>query len=241
MACPNPYETETIAALSLAAILIYHPADADKKDSGARHAPELHSTRRGISTYIEGWLSDGESPIATEINLDAVEMSTNQFQPDEVQQEDGWFRAKGRDAEGFVRYRITEHTGNHYKVDYQENGGGSLTTLAKIELHLRGEARTVRVDGKAKTIRVLRVLSIADKPYTSCPPPVSSSLGQWDSCARPPSNAGVWRMSRMSGNRGSEVALFCENGALRPILNRMKHHAHKSRARVKQPRWLNSR
>ena len=131
----------------------------DKKGAAAEPELKIHPK---VFTFIEGWLSDGESPIATEINLDAVEMSTNQFQPDEVQQEDGWFRAKGRDGEGFVRYRITEQNGNHYKVDYQENGGGSLTTLAKIEFTV--EKREMRIAGKPKTIRVLRVLSYADKP-----------------------------------------------------------------------------
>jgi hypothetical protein len=132
---------------------------ADKKS--AVPAPELKIHPK-VFTYIAGWLSDGESPIATEINLDAAALSTNQFQPDEVQQEDGWVRAKGRDGQGFIRYRVTEHKGNHYSVEYQENGGGSLTTAAKIEFTV--EKREVRVDGKAKTVRVMRVQSYADKP-----------------------------------------------------------------------------
>ena len=132
---------------------------ADKK--GAATAPELKIHPK-VFTYIQGWLSDGESPIATEINLDAVELSTNQFQPDEVQREDGWIRAKGRDGQGFIRYRVTEHKGNHYTVEFQDNGGGTLTTAAKIEFTV--EKREMRVDGKSKTIRVLRVVSYADKP-----------------------------------------------------------------------------
>jgi hypothetical protein len=47
-------------------------------------------------------------------------------------------------------------------VDYQENGGGTLTTLAKIEFNV--EKREVRVQGRPKTIRVLKVTSYADKP-----------------------------------------------------------------------------
>jgi len=132
---------------------------ADKK--GAATAPELKIHPK-VFTYIEGWLSDGESPIATEINLDAVEASKNQFQPDEVQREDGWIRAKGRDGQGFIRYRVTERKRDHYKVEFQDNGGGTLTTASTIEFTV--EKREVRVDGKAKTIRVLRVLSYADKP-----------------------------------------------------------------------------
>jgi hypothetical protein len=146
-----------VVAATAAGLTFSHAAD--KKSAAA--APELKIHPK-VFTYIEGWLSDGESPIATELNLDAVETSTNQFQPEEVQQEDGWIRAKGRDGQGFIRYRVTEHKGSHYKVDYQENGGGTLTTMAKIEFTV--EKRDVRVDGKTKTIRVLRVLSYADKP-----------------------------------------------------------------------------
>jgi hypothetical protein len=144
--------------MSVAAAVLSLQA-ADKKGTVAPADLKIHPK---VFTFIEGWLSDGESPIATEINLDAVELSTNQFQPDELKEEDGWFRAKGRDGEGFVRYRITEQKGNHYKVDYQENGGGTLTTMAKIEFNV--EKREVRVQGKPKTIRVLRVTSCADKP-----------------------------------------------------------------------------
>ncbi|MEP6672655.1 MAG: hypothetical protein ABJF10_26055, partial [Chthoniobacter sp.] len=132
---------------------------ADKKGAPAPAELKIHPK---VFSFIAGWLSDGESPIVTEINLDAVEASTNQFQTDEVKQENEWTRSPNSDGNGFLRYRITEHKGNHYKVVYQNNGGGSLTTSATIEFSV--EKRDVRVDGKAKTMRVLRVLSIAGKP-----------------------------------------------------------------------------
>jgi hypothetical protein len=131
---------------------------AEKK--GAASEPEFKIHPK-VFSYVEGWLSDGESPVVTEINLDAVKLSTNQFQTDEIKEEDGWIRAKG-DGDGFRRYRVIEHKGNHYKIEYQDNGGGSLTTSAMIEFSV--EKREVRVDGKPRTVHVLRVLSYANKP-----------------------------------------------------------------------------
>src|SRR4051794_2449930 len=75
---------------------------------------------------VQGWLSDGESPMITEINLDAVAASRNQFDQDAVKQEDEWTSSPGSDGKGFMRYRVLESKGQHYKVEYQENGGGSL-------------------------------------------------------------------------------------------------------------------
>lgn len=131
---------------------------AEKKGVSAELEFKIHPK---VFSYVEGWLSDGESPVVTEINLDAVKVSTNQFQTDEIKEEDGWTRAKGETDGSFRRYRVVEHKGTHYKIEYQDNGGGSLTTSATIEFSV--EKREVRVDGKAKTIRVLRVLSIAEQ------------------------------------------------------------------------------
>jgi hypothetical protein len=60
-----------------------------------------------------------------------------------------------------MRYRVLESKGNHYKVEYQENGGGTLTTAAIIEFDI--EKRDIRRDGKPVTIRVLRVSSYNQK------------------------------------------------------------------------------
>lgn len=130
---------------------------SDKKAAPQQPDPKIHPK---VFSFIEGWLSDGESPVVTEINLDAVDVSGNQFQADDVKKEDEWVRSPNADG-GFLRYRFTEHRGNHYKVVYQNNGGGSLTTSATIEFSV--EKRDVKVDGKAKTIRVLKVLSYAGK------------------------------------------------------------------------------
>jgi hypothetical protein len=81
-----------------------------------------------VFNMIDSWISDSESPVATEINLNAVEKNGNQFNEDGLKQD---WRLAGLfvpDTGGFMRYRVLEAKGNHYKVEYQENGGGSLTT-----------------------------------------------------------------------------------------------------------------
>jgi len=60
-----------------------------------------------------------------------------------------------------MRYRVLESKDNHYKVEYQENGGGTLTTAAVIGFSV--EKRNIERDGKPVTIRVLRVSSYDQK------------------------------------------------------------------------------
>jgi len=148
-------------ALALLAAALFGLASghaADKKADTASPELKIHPK---IFAYIEGWLSDGASPVVTEINLDAAEASTNQFNVDEIKREDGWIRSPGREGMGFLRYRVIESKGHHYKVEYQENGGGTLTTAAIIEFTV--EKREIKLDGKPATIQVLRVLSDAGK------------------------------------------------------------------------------
>jgi len=51
-----------------------------------------------------------------------------------------------------MRYRVVESKGKHYKIEYQENGGGTLTTSATVEFDI--EQRNIRRDGSPTTIRV---------------------------------------------------------------------------------------
>jgi hypothetical protein len=134
-------------------------ASAGEKNAGAA-SPAL-KVHPKVFSMVQGWLSDGESPIVTEINLDAVAASRNQFDHDGLKQEEGWTRCAGPDGDGFLRYRVLEAKGARYKVEFQENGGGSLTTAALIEFAI--EKREVRVNDKPATIRVLRVLSYRAK------------------------------------------------------------------------------
>jgi len=115
-----------------------------------------------VFNMIDCWISDSESPVVTEINLDAVEKNGNQFNTDDVKPDGEWTRSPTPESkEGFMRYRVLESKGNHYKVEYQENGGGTLTTASIIEFEI--EKRNIRRDGKPVTIRVLRVSSYNQK------------------------------------------------------------------------------
>ena len=110
-----------------------------------------------VFNMIDCWISDSESPVATEINLNAVEKNGNQFNEDGLKEDGEWLSYALPDTGGFMRYRVLESKGNHYKVEYQENGGGTLTTASTIEFDI--EKRNIRRDGKPVTIRILRLLS----------------------------------------------------------------------------------
>jgi hypothetical protein len=127
--------------------------------AGKTSALKIHPK---VFNMIDCWVSDSESPVVTEINLDAVEKNGNQFNTDEVKQDGAWTRSPTpENKEGFMRYRVIESKGNHYKVEYQENGGGTLTTASIIEFEI--EKRNIERDGKPVTIRVLRVTSYNQK------------------------------------------------------------------------------
>jgi hypothetical protein len=114
-----------------------------------------------VFSMIDCWISDSESPVVTEINLDAVEKNGNEFNENGLKQDGEWLQSPAPDSNGFMRYRVLESKGNHYKVEYQENGGGTLTTASTIEFDI--EKRNIQRDNKPVTIRVLRVLSYNQK------------------------------------------------------------------------------
>ena len=114
-----------------------------------------------VFNLIDCWISDSESPVVTEINLDAVEKNGNQFNEDGLKQEGDWVTYSAPDTGGFMRYRVLESKGNHYKIEYQENGGGTLTTASTIEFEI--EKRHIRRNGSPMTIRVIRVSSYTQK------------------------------------------------------------------------------
>src|SRR5437763_13094324 len=132
--------------------------------ASATAAPEQPSALKihpKVFNMIDCWVSDSESPVVTEINLDAVEKNGNQFNHDDVSQDGEWLRFSLPDTSGFMRYRVLESKGNHYKVEYQENGGGTLTTASVIEFDV--VKRDVRRGGKPLSVRVLRVTSYTQK------------------------------------------------------------------------------
>lgn len=114
-----------------------------------------------VFSMINCWISDSESPVVTEINLDAVEKNGNEFSDDGLKQEGEWLQCPVPDSSGFMRYRVLESKGSHYKAEYQENGGGTLTTGSIIEFDV--EKRDIQRGGKPVTIRVLRVSSYNQK------------------------------------------------------------------------------
>ena len=114
-----------------------------------------------VFSMIDCWISDSESPVVTEINLDAVEKNGNEFNENGLKRDGEWLQSPAPDSNGFMRYRVLESKGNHYKVEYQENGGGTLTTASTIEFDI--EKRNIQRENKPVTIRVLRVLSYNQK------------------------------------------------------------------------------
>jgi hypothetical protein len=153
-----------------------HPIADDKPSTSlpipATNAPvtETSSSELSLSALkihpkvfnmIDCWISDSESPVVTEINLNAVEKNGNQFNEDGLKQDGEWLSYSPADTGGFMRYRVLEAKGNHYKVEYQENGGGSLTTASTIEFEI--DKRHIRHNGSPMTTRVLRVLSYTQK------------------------------------------------------------------------------
>lgn len=145
-----------------------HPIQNDKAAApGSTHPPVPAAEASALKIHpkifnmIECWISDSESPVVTEINMDAVEKNGNQFNEDGLKQDAEWVTYSPPDTGGFMRYRVVEAKGQHYKVEYQENGGGSLTTAAIIEFDI--EKRNVRRGGSPLAIRVLRVTSYNQK------------------------------------------------------------------------------
>jgi hypothetical protein len=129
-----------------------------EKPATEKSALKIHPK---VFNMIDSWISDSESPVATEINLNAVEKNGNQFNEDGLKQDGDWLVYSVPDTGGFMRYRVLEAKGSHYKVEYQENGGGTLTTASTIEFEI--EKRHIRRNGSPMTIRVLRVSSYMQK------------------------------------------------------------------------------
>jgi hypothetical protein len=138
-----------------------HPIRDEKAATPAATQGSALKIHPKVFNMINCWISDSESPVVTEINLDAVEKNGNEFNQDGLKQDGEWLQCPVADTSGFMRYRALESKGGHYKIEYQENGGGTLTTAAVIEFSV--EKRNIQRDGKPVTIRVLRVSSYDKK------------------------------------------------------------------------------
>src|SRR5438874_2506192 len=138
-----------------------HPIRDEKAATPTAAQTSALTIHPKIFSMINCWISDSESPVVTEINLDAVEKNGNEFDQDGLKQDGEWLQCPVPDTSGFMRYRVLESKRDHYKIEYQENGGGTLTTAAVIEFSI--EKRNIQRDGKSVTIRVLRVSSYEPK------------------------------------------------------------------------------
>src|SRR5262249_37944374 len=75
-----------------------HPIGGNKaptsQSTAATHAPATETSALKIHpkvfNMIDYWISDSESPVATEINLNAVEKNGNQFNEDGLKQDGDW-------------------------------------------------------------------------------------------------------------------------------------------------------
>lgn len=143
--------------VALAALLLFlTPGWAKEKETVA--PLDIHPK---VFHLVDCWISDSIAPVVTEINLDAVKANDNEFQTDGLKRDGEWLLYPDSETHGFMRYRVIEAKGDHYKIEYQENGGGTLTTASLIDFAL--EKRDIKKDGKAATIHVLKVLSYASK------------------------------------------------------------------------------
>ena len=138
-----------------------HPIRDEKPATPAAAQTSALKIHPKVFSMIDCWISDSESPVVTEINLDAVEKNGNEFNENGLKRDGEWLQSPAPDSNGFMRYRVLESKGNHYKVEYQENGGGTLTTASTIEFDV--EKRNIQRDSKPVTIRVLRVSSYNQK------------------------------------------------------------------------------
>jgi hypothetical protein len=129
-----------------------------EKPAAEKSALKVHPK---VFNMIDCWIADSETPVVTEINLNAVEKNGNQFNEEGLKQDGEWLVYSVPDTGGFMRYRVLEAKGSHYKVEYQENGGGTLTTASTIEFEI--EKRHIRRNGSPMTVRVLRVSSYTQK------------------------------------------------------------------------------
>ncbi|MFN9719689.1 MAG: hypothetical protein ACK58L_13395 [Planctomycetota bacterium] len=125
---------------------------------GVSDLPQIHPR---VFSLVTGWPADGEEPVVTEINLDAVSRNRNQFETSHVKTRDGWTESPGADGRGFERYRVIGSDNGKMTVEFQSNGGGTFTSASMIEFII--ESRELQQNGKRVIRKVLRVTSIAVK------------------------------------------------------------------------------
>jgi hypothetical protein len=72
-----------------------------RSEAAAAQTPALKIHPK-VFSMIDCWASDSESPVVTEISLDAVERNGNEFNQDSVKQDGEWLRCPLPDTNGFI-------------------------------------------------------------------------------------------------------------------------------------------
>lgn len=140
--------------------LVFLAINSSKKSEGEHISTLIHPL---VFKLILCWDSDTISPVATEINLEAVYKNNDQFDYSRVTKEKDlggveWIVYTPSDQRGYNRYRIVEQTSQMTRVIFNENGGGSYTSQAKITYQI--VKRSLEIEGKKNNISALRVLAI---------------------------------------------------------------------------------
>src|SRR6266700_1868632 len=85
-----------------------HPIRDEKAATPAAVQASALKIHPKVFSMISCWISDSESPVVTEINLDAVEKDGNEFNQDGLKQDGEWLQCPVPDTNGFMRYRMLE-------------------------------------------------------------------------------------------------------------------------------------
>ncbi len=126
----------------------------------SQSVPEGPIVHPAVFPMVMCWISDTESPVVSEINLDAMLRDRNQFSFDEVSTDGEWFRV---DSDlGFEQYRVLSRRGNALTVEHHSNGGGSMTVSTLIRFEIL--SRRIEIDGIPRDTRVMRIIGVDQRP-----------------------------------------------------------------------------
>ena len=111
-----------------------------------------------VFAMATGWLSDIAQPVVTEVNLDAMAVNRNQFDPDAVTVSGEWVTYADEATSGFLRYKTLQPDGDTLRVLLQSNEGGTLTVSSTIGFRIL--RRSIVTDEGRKEVSVLSIESI---------------------------------------------------------------------------------
>ena len=156
-----PFSTDCLLVTTISqylSVAIFLTAALIRNDDKADAVPDVRRIHPAVFELVTCWNSDSEQPVVTEINLDAVKKNRNQFDLTTVVMNGDWAECSGSAGQGFRRFRIISSNRNMFVVEFQSNGGGTLTNAALIEFVI--DTREIRSAGRKLPVSVLRVMSI---------------------------------------------------------------------------------